>query len=110
MADAIRFYTDEHFPLVLVKVLRSHGADVLTAHEAGMRGVSDTRHLAFPHAEQRVLITYDEDYLVLAHRGNAHAGIAYCHQDVPRARQVERLVLISYAHTPDEMAGRVEFL
>lgn len=110
MGERLRFYTDEHFPGLLVQVLRSHGIDVLTAAEAGMSGSTDLAHLRFATSQGRVVITYDDDFLVLHTANPEHAGIAYCHQRIPRRRQIERLVLMYYALEPSDIAGRLEFL
>jgi hypothetical protein len=42
VADEIRFYLDQHQSNALAAGLRAHGIDVLTAHEAGRCGTSDT--------------------------------------------------------------------
>ena len=57
MADAIRFYLDQHQSNALAAGLRARGIDVLTAHEAGRCGMSDSDQLAFATAEGRVVVT-----------------------------------------------------
>jgi len=37
--------------------------------------------LLFANSQKRILLTHDDDLLVLAHRGYEHYGIAYCRKD-----------------------------
>jgi Domain of unknown function (DUF5615) len=44
---SLQFYSNENFPLVMVKLLRAEGYDVLTSYEAGQanQGIPDHRVL-----------------------------------------------------------------
>jgi hypothetical protein len=75
--EQIRFYLDEHIPNAVAQGLRRRGVDVLTVQEAGRSGLSDREQLAFALSEQRMVITMDSDFLILARHGITHAGIAY---------------------------------
>ncbi len=50
--------------------LRRAGIDVTIPREVSLIGKSDMEHLVFANAEKRVLLTHDDDLLVLAHRGS----------------------------------------
>jgi predicted nuclease of predicted toxin-antitoxin system len=78
VADAIRFFFDQHIPSAIAQGLRLNAVDVLTAHEAGRCALPDHDQLAFATAEQRVVMTFDSDYLVLHAHGVHHAGVAWC--------------------------------
>jgi hypothetical protein len=78
VAEPIRFYMDQHYPSPVSRALRRRGVDLLTAQEAGRCGVQDPAQLAFATAEERVMVTFDTDYLALHQSGVAHAGIAWC--------------------------------
>jgi uncharacterized protein with PIN domain len=110
MPRRIKFYTDEHVQSAVVSALRRGGVDVLTAHEAGMEGVSDETHLAFAAREGRVLFTQDDDFLRLHAAGIDHEGIAYAHQQTPTGRVVRGLMLIFQVLDANEMSHHVEFL
>jgi predicted nuclease of predicted toxin-antitoxin system len=69
---------DQHFPAPASRGLVRHGVDVLTAQEAGRCGQPDSEQLAFATAEERVMVTFDRDYLALHRSGIKHAGIAWC--------------------------------
>ncbi len=53
----LRFYIDEDPQQELARTLRELGLDTLTTREAGTKGLSDARQLAFAVSQGRVLIT-----------------------------------------------------
>src|SRR5205085_683461 len=64
----------------LVRALRNHGVDVLTAADAGTEERADEDQLAWAHAEGRVLYTYNfcDYYRIhtdLLSNGKDHAGL-----------------------------------
>ncbi len=61
----IKFYLDEHVHRAVSKGLQQRGIDVLTAQDAGRRGLSDDEQLAFALQDGRVLVTLDSDYVRL---------------------------------------------
>ena len=107
----IRFHFDEHISARIAAGLRRRHIDVTTAADAGMAGADDVAHLEFAASSGRVLVTHDADFLRLHARGAAHAGIAYCCQGAaPIGELLRSLVLVHDLLSPEEMAGRVEFL
>ena len=107
----IRFYLDEHVHRAVSKSLQQRGIDVLTAQEAGRRGLSDEEQLGFALKAGRVTVTHDSDYITLATQGTEHAGIAY---SKPGTRSIGELVrallLIHDALEPGDMINHVEYL
>jgi hypothetical protein len=111
MADAIRFYLDQHQSHALADGLREHGIDVLMAVEAGRCGYSDPDQLDFATAEGRVVVTFDVDYLAIHATGVSHAGIAWCpSRKYGIGQLIDALVLVHGAMTPDELLNNVEYL
>jgi hypothetical protein len=56
-------------------------------------------------------VTQDSDFLRLHAQGVSHAGIAYCQQQSMSVwEMLRRVVLIHDLLSPEEIAGRVEFL
>lgn len=106
----VRFHPDENVSGVIASALRSRGIDVTVPVDVGLIGANDLEHLAYCVAEERVLITHDEDFLVLHSRGVIHRGIAYC----PLRKRtigelVQVLVLPWRTLEPEAMRGHVEF-
>jgi predicted nuclease of predicted toxin-antitoxin system len=111
MTERIRFHFDENVDPAVAEGLRRRGIDVTLPVDSGLIGADDAAHLAYAIAEQRVIVTHDEDFLAIASRGNRHPGIAYCHV---QARSVGELIgallLIHDCLSPAEMQNHIEFL
>jgi len=76
-----RLYADENFPLPVVQELRRLGHDVLTVHEAGKAGQSESDEvvLRFASADGRAVLTLNrKDFIRLHTRHANHAGIIAC--------------------------------
>jgi hypothetical protein len=106
----IRFHLDEH-PAGIAAGLRRRGIDVTTSIESGLVGAQDAAQLSYAASAGRVLVTHDADFLRLHSEGLAHAGIAYCQQGALTIGEMLRgLVLIYDFLSPEEIAGKVEFV
>jgi hypothetical protein len=110
MAGVIKFYTDEQISRAVIRGLRRHGIDVLSAPEAGMMGATDEEHLDKARAEGRVIVTHDTDFLRLSPLRPDHAGIAYAPEKTRAGRMIAGLVLIHQILEPADMVGRVDYL
>lgn len=111
MAESIRYYMDQHFPASASHGLRRHGIDVLTAQEAGRCGLTDEAQLAFATAEERVIATFDTDFLALHQAGVQHAGIAWCQeQKYSIGELIQALLLVHGILDRDSMGNHVEYL
>jgi len=107
----IRFHLDEHISALVAAGLRRRNIDVTTTADPGLIGAADLAHIEFAASSGRVLVTQDDDFLRMHAQGAAHAGIAYCQQQSRSAGEVlRRLILIHDLLSPEEMAGKVEFL
>jgi predicted nuclease of predicted toxin-antitoxin system len=111
VSERIRFHLDEHIDPDIARALRRYGIDVTTTVEMNLRTRSDEMQWQFICQEQRVLVTQDRDFLIIASRTSEHPGIAYCR---PATRSIgemiEALILIYEVYRPEEMVGCVEFL
>lgn len=111
MSERIRFHLDENVDPDIARALRRHGIDVTTTVEVGLRTSDDETQWAFVQQERRMMVTHDDDFLVMANRSTEHCGVAYCR---PRTRSmgelIEALRLIYEVLSPDEVRGRVEYL
>jgi predicted nuclease of predicted toxin-antitoxin system len=108
---SVRYHLDEHIDPAVAAGLRGRGIDVTTTNDAGLLGADDEEHLHFALAEQRAIMTHDEDFLVLHSQGRRHFGVVFCHKEARTIGQVvQSLVLIDACLTTDEMRGHVEFI
>ncbi len=111
MAEPIRYYFDQNFFGPVGPALRLLGIDVLTAQDAGRCGFSDPDQLACALAEDRVVVTFDTDYLALHQSGVAHAGIVWCPQTKYGIGTLVRLLeLLHGVMDRDTMRNHLEYL
>ena len=84
---------------------------VVTAADAGTRGLPDETVLSVAAAAGRVLVTNDSDFLRCHRDGFPHAGNAYYPRNrMPIGELVEILILLYEASNSDEMTSHVEYL
>ena len=101
----IRWHLDEQVDRAIAQGLKQRGIDVTTTPEVGLLGAADEEQLTFAIAQERVIFTHDEDFLIL------HSGIAYCHQNSRSIGEIVRgLILISEVLEPLDMHNHVEFI
>jgi predicted nuclease of predicted toxin-antitoxin system len=108
--ERIKFSIDEHVPRAVMVGLRRRGVDVLTTQEAKLAGAEDEEHLVFALREGRVFFTHDSDFLRLNATGRPHGGIVFASQQMSIGEIVRGLMLIYEVFSPDDLAGRVEYL
>lgn len=108
---SLRFYLDENVPVQVARQLKSRGIDVVTVRDLGLLGEEDANHLQNATELERVLCTYDTDFLRLAASGLQHAGIVFAQQDVHYIGEwVNWLTLMHAVYTAEEIVGRIEFV
>ena len=111
MAEPLRFFMDQHIPAPASQGLLRHGVDVLTAQAAGRCGFSDTDQLAFATSEERVLVSFDSDFLTIHQTGFVHTGIAWCQEQKYGIGQlIQALLLLHGVLDRDSMRNHVEYL
>jgi hypothetical protein len=107
----IRFYLDENVPLAVAIQLTLRGMDVVTVQGLGLRGDTDMNHLINATDMERVLCTYDSDYVELATNGLNHAGIVKGIRVKHSVGDwVKGLTNLHLFYDEAEMKNRVEYL
>lgn len=82
-------YADEQFPLIVIKLLRDFGHDILTVQEAGKSNqrIPDREVLAFAIINNRAVLTINRsDFIRLHSQQPNHCGIIVCTEDIDRQR------------------------
>jgi hypothetical protein len=102
---------DQHYPGPVTEGLRRRGIDVLTAQEAERCALPDRDQLAFATEDERVMVTFDSDFLDLHRSGMSHAGVAWCPQEkYGIGMLVQLLELLHDIADRDSMRNHVEYL
>ena len=100
----------------MVRGLRSHGIDVITAADAGMMRRADEEHLEFACGEGRVLYSFNVRHFHQIHSawvavGRAHNGIILAQQQrYSTGEQIRRLLRLITSVSAEAMRNREEFL
>jgi hypothetical protein len=109
MAD-VKYYLDENIPTAIAEQLRLRGIDAVHVYELGVGGDSDMNHLIRASSQERVMCTFDIDFVIAAQQYTDHMGIILGH---PLKHGigiwVSQLVLYHGVYTSDEMRGRLEY-
>ena len=111
----VSFFFDQHVPAAVANGLRVRGVDVLTAWQDGSSAMEDEPLLERVQVLSRVLVTQDEDFLVIANawqrEGREFAGIVYAHQlRVGVGQFINDLEVIAKGSDPADLRNRVEHL
>lgn len=98
-------------PSAVAAGLARRGVDVSTVQEAERRGFEDAEQLQFATENNRVIVTFDRDFLVLSDQGVLHAGIVFCEATKYSIGQmIQSLLLVHAVLTAEDMRNHVEYL
>jgi hypothetical protein len=111
----VKFLFDQHVPAAVANGLRVRGVDVVTTWEDGSSALEDEPLLERAQVLSRVLVTQDEDFLVIASAwpmaGREFPGIVYAHQlRIGIGQFIGDLEIIAKASVPAQMRNWVEHL
>lgn len=111
---SVKFYADVNINKAITVGLRLKDADVLTAQEDGCRTMPDERLLERASALDRLLITGDHDFLVLARkwrqRQKNFSGVIFIRFDLSIGHIIEELTYYANAGEPEDFINQVIFL
>lgn len=111
MDSSIRLYFDERVQVEVAEPLRRRGIDALTVRDIGLLGEPDPLHLQRAAEMNRVLCTYDYDFLRLHAEGIEHCGIVIArHFDTTIGKWVRGIERICAVMSAEEMRNQVEYL
>jgi len=111
----LKAYADEHVIAPLVAALRKRGMDVVTVQERRREGADDADLLAEAFHEQRIMLTNDQDFLVLAAqhaaRGEVFAPIFFWPQQQRQIGElIRRIIRVASQQEYAKMCSQVFFL
>jgi hypothetical protein len=99
----LKAYANEHVLAAVVEALRKRGMDVITVQERGREGADDAGLLVEAMKDQRVMITNDQDFLILAaersKRGEIFAPILFWPQQRRRIGEIVRSIIREVSRT-----------
>lgn len=112
---SLALYMDHHLHVAITAGLRQRGVDVLTAFEDSSHALADDLLLERATRLGRVLVTKDDDLLVITHHwlraGRDFAGLVFSrHGDLAVGAAVSDLEIIAKVMDPTEMFNRVLFI
>lgn len=110
-----RFYFDHHVEESIVDALRSRGVDCLLTREEGRERASDENLLQRATDLGRVMVSSDEDMLIITSRwlanGKHFAGLVYLRQlAISVGQAVAELEMIALASLPGENVDQVIYV
>jgi predicted nuclease of predicted toxin-antitoxin system len=111
----VSLYMDVHIPRAISNRLRRDGVDILTAQEDGTTTISDAALLDRATALSRVLVTFDSDLLIEAHRRQqasiAFLGVVYVNTNRSSIGEIiAHLELLAMALDEGDLLSIVEYL
>jgi predicted nuclease of predicted toxin-antitoxin system len=111
---ALKFYFDTHIAKAIAVQLRIKGVDVLRCEEVGMAEASDESHLLYATEQERIMITQDDDFLLLdmqwRNRGEKHAGIMRVPVLLQGQAQISFVIEQVLFYDEAERAGAINYL
>lgn len=106
----LKFQADEHISTAVIVGLQRRGIDIISTADADLLGASDEEQLLRATETGRVLVTQDDDFLLLHSQAVSHAGIVFVQPRRPIGYIVRGLHFIHQMLSADEMQAHVEFL
>ncbi|MGC2236932.1 MAG: DUF5615 family PIN-like protein [Pyrinomonadaceae bacterium] len=109
----VKIYLDENISLLVPKIIRARGYEVLTAQEANNKGLCDDKQLEFASGQKSAILTHDcVDFENLAKEyfsaNKTHFGIIIV---FPHPQEIaHRLNVILNNFTADEMTTQIIYI
>lgn len=93
---ALKFYFDTHIAKAVATQLRQRGIEAIRCEEVGMADASDEAHLAYATNNGCIMVSQDDDFLILAaqwqKQGQHHQGIFYVPPHLQGSAQISHIV------------------
>ncbi len=107
----MKFMLDQNYEVAVQTGLKALGYDVIRPFDVGLSAASDDVILDFAKAENRVLLTHDQDFLRMHAQRMSHTGIVFSKQNHYKVGEIiQFLLLMDACYSADEMKNRLEYL
>lgn len=112
---ALRIYTNESVALPIVTGLQQRGVTAWSARDAGNLGLSDEEQLEYACRQKAAVLTYDDDFLRIAHQWTRqpkeHWGVIFAHaKRLSIGQCILRLARYARYAQAEDLKNRVIFL
>ena len=84
--------------------------EILSTPEAERSGLPDVDHLDFARRNGYVVLTEDQDFLMLAATRTDHGGVIYARHGKKIGDVIRGVLLVTDTLVATEMVGRVEYV
>ena len=93
---ALKFYLDTHIAKAVAYQLKQHNIEVIRCEEVNMAAASDEAHLTYANDNGCIMVTQDDDFLILAARwqaqGKQHQGLFFVPPHLQGSAQISHIV------------------
>lgn len=112
---SLSLYMDEHVDRAITDALRDLNIDVLTVQDEHREGLHDIEVLRRARELNRVVFTYDDDFLRVAanfiENAEEFAGLLYLKSgSLPIRQAIDELYLIAGVYEPEEIVNDIVYL
>lgn len=109
------FYFDEDVSVIVAKILRAHGFDVICASEIKLHSKTDEEQLKFATKEERIFITHNIRDFIKLHKeyfekGSFHRGIILAIRRRSNYEFAKRLLMLLQQISPHELDNQIRYI
>jgi uncharacterized protein with PIN domain len=109
----LKFFFDTHIAKAAAIQLRKQGVDVVRCEEIGMAEADDEELLLYATANERVMVSQDDDFATLHAQwqaiGRGHAGIMQVSKQYQGAAQISHVVRELSFYDEASAAGAIDY-
>jgi len=97
-------------PTGVAQGLRKRDRDCTISKDVNLVSATDQEQLAYATLDQRMIISRDQDFLVLASERSDHVGIIYWTQKSHFGQLVREIDALAINNSAEDVRGKVYFL
>lgn len=105
----MKLLADENVRRTVVTILKNLDVDVVHILGIGRRGMPDEELIKYARKEERVIVTHDKDFLVLAGE-QEHTGIIFITKLLSAKREAKEIVTVIDFYKAKEMKNVIVYI